>query len=134
MFLEFCLCRKIFEVGNRISCQECLKLRYECAASGHESNLTASGAHAMEHPGAVDVFDAGAVLHVGLIGLLLDELWGVDLGDHDDEADEEDGDEYFEDVAAHAAFVEDPIFAHEGSEFAHQKSMNRLKLYVLFTW
>lgn len=88
----------------------------------------------MEHVGAVDVFDGGAVLHVGLIGLLLDELWGVDLGDHDDEADEEDGDEYFEDVAAHAAFVEDPVFAHEGSEFAHQKSMNRLKLYVLFTW
>ena len=134
MFLKFCLCCKIFEIRNKISREECLKLRYECAAGGYESNFTASGAHASEHVGAVDVFDGGAVLHVGLIGLLLDELWGVELGDHDDEADEEDGDEYLKDVAAHAAFVEDPIFAHEGSEFSHQKSMSRLKLYVLFTW
>jgi hypothetical protein len=68
-----------------------------------------------------------------LIGLLFDELRGIQLGHHNHKSNKEYWDEYFKDVAAHAALVENPILAHEGSEFTHQKCMNRLKLYVLFT-
>jgi hypothetical protein len=55
-----------------------------------------------------------------LIGLLFDELRGIQLGHHNHKSNKEYWDEYFKDVAAHAALVENPILAHEGSEFTHQ--------------
>jgi hypothetical protein len=74
----------------------------------------------MKHIGAVDILDGSAVLHVWLIGLLFDELRGIQLGHHNHKSNKEYWDEYFKDVAAHAALVQNPILAHEGSEFTHQ--------------
>lgn len=77
MFLQLSLRCEVFKISDKISCQICLKLSDECATGGYEAYLASSWAHASEKVGVGDVFDSGAILHIGLIGLLSDEFGGV---------------------------------------------------------
>lgn len=43
----------------------------------------------------------------------------VEVANHDDEEDEENGYEYFEYVSAEAPFVEEPVLIEEGRELSH---------------